>query len=217
MTDWQRLYDSPWHIPALPWVASLLLVVHTIMGGQDPRRRFFAAFAVLIALDAGLTGALAPPMPAALGTFVAVAFVVLGDFRFFYLALAEGTSVQRPVLVATALSFVVPVLSQVLRLVAPDALAGGRALFLAYELAFLGMLGGFVVATGGAVKNGRLLRTLAAFEAVQYGLWATADVLILGGRTIGFGLRIIPNVAYYAGFLWFAYWQLALSRPSGKP
>jgi mono/diheme cytochrome c family protein len=48
-------------------------------------------------------------------------------------------------------------------------------------------------------------------EAVQYALWAVSDCVILAGYPFGFGLRLIPNVIYYAGFLAV----VALTIPDG--
>lgn len=221
MNFWQRAYESAWHIPFVPWCSSFGLLVWLAIGSRassrEPSfRRWLLVFAGLIALDAWLTGPLAPTMRGSAATFFSVAFVILGDFRFFFLVLAAATRTRRPFVVALALSFVVPVGSQALRVLLPAMLGGGRALFLAYEAIFLLILTLFVVFVmrrRNLVTNPRLLRALVAYEAVQYTLWVVADVVILGTRSdVGFALRFIPNLAYYAGYVWFAARQMERSR-----
>jgi hypothetical protein len=52
----------------------------------------------------------------------------------------------------------------------------------------------------------RWVKLLTLFELMQYGLWATADVLILSGVTEpGYLLRVVPNTLYYGAFLPFAW------------
>jgi hypothetical protein len=37
---------------------------------------------------------------------------------------------------------------------------------------------------------------------LYYGLWATADVIVLGiGSDLGFLLRVLPNLLYYGGLI----------------
>jgi hypothetical protein len=49
------------------------------------------------------------------------------------------------------------------------------------------------------------LRTVLAYVAIYYALWATADVIILAGFDLGWALRMLPNQLYYAFFVPFAY------------
>ncbi len=44
-----------------------------------------------------------------------------------------------------------------------------------------------------------------AFVAVQYALWAAADLLILSGEARGFALRLVPNVMYYGAFVGYVF------------
>lgn len=46
---------------------------------------------------------------------------------------------------------------------------------------------------------------LTGFVLGQYALWVAADLLILAGADLGFGLRLLPNALYYAAFLPFVY------------
>jgi hypothetical protein len=43
---------------------------------------------------------------------------------------------------------------------------------------------------------------VSRFVLLYYGLWATADVIILAtGSDLGFALRVVPNVLYYGGLI----------------
>jgi hypothetical protein len=99
----------------------------------------------------------------------------------------------------------------VLPRVFPGAITQPRQTFLLYEALFLALALGLLTlalprvrASGVAAPVHRYLQELTVFEAVQYGLWAAADVAILAGHDAGFGLRLVPNFMYYAGFLPFA-------------
>jgi hypothetical protein len=42
---------------------------------------------------------------------------------------------------------------------------------------------------------------------VYYTLWGTADAVILAtGSDVGFGLRVLPNLLYYGGFVAAVVW-----------
>jgi hypothetical protein len=209
----KSLYDSAWHLPGTAWFATAAFLVVLLGRSGGHHRRLFGALAGLIALDAWLNGPLSPlaGAPPWLGTVVGLAFVLAGDFRFFLLAeRALGgahTSVLRR---AVALTVVVPILSIPLRLAhVPD-----RVLWLSYETAFavLAAVLRFGVfprrAPASAAGHERLAAAtaLASFELVQYGLWATADVLLLAGMEVGWLVRIVPNTLYYAAFVPFAWW-----------
>ena len=111
---------------------------------------------------------------------------------------------------ALGLTLVVPVLSIPLRIAhVPD-----RVQWLAYEVALfaLTLLLRTVVwsrraePVGASPEARRAVRALTSFELLQYGLWATSDVLILAGVEAGWLLRLVPNTLYYAAFVRFAQW-----------
>jgi hypothetical protein len=52
------------------------------------------------------------------------------------------------------------------------------------------------------------LQRCASFVVVYYGLWATSDLLILGGLDAGWLLRAVPNQLYYAVWIPFVYLTL---------
>jgi hypothetical protein len=211
----QALYDSPWHNPALFWLAGALFFV--ALGRRlGPWYAFLLLFGAEILADATLTGGWTP-MPAASpwSTRAAVLFVILGDLRYFWLQeRALGGRFGGGVLArAAGLSLVVPVLSFVVPALAPATFAGGgRPIFLLYEtLLFAWALALWALRYRPGLADHRTgaqaAHELTAFELVQYGSWALADVLILAGVEAGYGLRLLPNTMYYALFLPFVLWR----------
>lgn len=153
-------------------------------------------------------------------------FVLLGDFRvlllvFYLLAVGSRTSTGRPAEIelgtvvgrAAAWTLLVPVTTGAL--VTLGRMAAGplhpQGLWLAYELSFLGLAWWLrcrlvprtVVAAQAPIAA--YLRNVIAYVAIYYGLWATADILIIAGLDLGWGLRIVPNQLYYAFYLPVAY------------
>ncbi len=213
----QAAYESAWHHPGVAWLMALALVV-AVLATRPRLLAFLLGFAIEIALDAYFSAPFAPKLPASLGTAVAVAFVILGDYRYFVVlegALAGGFDKARAWLVALPWAFVVPVASTIARQIAPKTLSDDRTTYLVYELMFFALAIGvraFVLprrAAALADETRRWLSRVTAFEIVQYGLWALADVVILAGASEpGYLLRIAPNVLYYGGFLFFV-WRTA--------
>lgn len=209
MPTFKALYDSPWHHPGAAWIAGALVVA--AIAARRPR---LAALLLLLEIeilaDALFTGALSPIPPAATAsTVLAIAFVILGDLRFFYLLERQRSGRMRALAEAVGWSLLVPVLSAVPRALWPSAFADSRWVFLVYELMFFGVALLALALTRRRHAPGPIrawLTRLCAFELVQYGLWATADVIILAGAPggdAGFGLRFVPNLMYYAGFVPF--------------
>ncbi|MBK8256628.1 MAG: hypothetical protein IPK82_28650 [Polyangiaceae bacterium] len=217
MSTYERLYLSPLHDPIFFWVAVGILVL--LIARRLPfLAGFLVVFAFEIAADALLTGALSPiPKGAWWGTPVSVAFVILGDFRFFLVASVAGKapteSFFHPVKRAVVWAFVVPVVSYLLRSFVPVLAAPMRVTFLTYELLFFALaitMRALILPRTmreSPLEIRRFVAHLTIFEIVQYGLWATADILILTGFDIGFLLRFLPNTMYYALFLPFVFWR----------
>lgn len=211
-------YESAWQQP------NLLGALGLILGGAaawaasrgratDPRQRFLARWTQLFALEAlldcVLTGASSPlgqNTPAM--TVAAVVFVVLGDLRL-YLLLARlsrprwtGVALAEALGAALAPSLVIAALKRL----APWLVANGRHIFLIYELTALIPLAlwGFALLPArlrDAPEDRRWLGGAVAFFAAQYALWASADVGILLGADLAWGLRVVPNAMYYALFV----------------
>jgi hypothetical protein len=200
----ERIYHSSWHHPValvafggatLAYVLARVAAHKTI----DPFFRVWATVCgVEILVDAYLTSDVSPFKSTAL----AVAFVILGDARVYVLLERfrhEGVSPARAVTSGLALGSLVSVLTGPLSRVIP-AMQDTRVLFLVYELCALVQ----VLVWRGVRGRRSWLDAIVGFVAVQYLLWATADVLILAGLDLGYGLRIIPNVLYYGVFVAFA-------------
>lgn len=219
------VYESPWHNPAAFWAVSIGFLAWWMR-----RKAFLTAFVVLflveIVADALFKGGWASPAFAAwpLATPISIAFVILGDFRYFLLveryasrpgARAHDATPGRAWAAAGALSLLVPLLSAAAIRVVPERFAEPRATYLAYEAMFVA-LALFLrffwlprrLAAAPAAVRAWLLR-LTGFELAQYTLWALADVIILSGADAGFALRLLPNAMYYAFFVPF----VALTAP----
>ncbi len=208
-------YESPWHHPAVAWLATLLVLFlsPTLAHLAGLRRRVLVGLQLLAALDALCTGPWSPFSGSpAWNTAASVVFVILGDARFLVLlqdptlsAAHRRRSLGRGLLVATGFSLAAYVASRAL----PASMQSPRYLFLTYELLFLGLLllirRWLPLAEDAQVR--RAQRRLTRFEFLQYGLWVTADLwLLYGGRwaDYGYALRLLPNTLYYAGFAAFA-------------
>lgn len=230
----KALYDSGWHHPFAAYVGLFALVVllaHTRSTSSEtsgPRSERFlfgwaTFFGLVLAADATVTGAWSPlPSSSPLFTPLSIAFVILGDTRFFLLQerfARPEAPLLRVLLVAGLTSLVVPITSALLREAVP-LFAEGRWLFLSYELLALGLvIGLWLVRYRRAVEHEtrRWLGRVTALFAGLYALWATADVLILLDLEIGYLVRIVPNVLYYAVFL-VATFALAPRRdPEDRP
>lgn len=204
----KALYDSGWHHP---FAAYLGLAVLAVLLVRAPRGTFLfrwaALFGVVLAADATITGAWSPlPSSSPLFAPLSIAFVILGDARFFVLqerVARPDASMLRVTIVAALTSLVVPVTSTLLRHSLPLD-SDGRWLFLTYELLAFGWVLGTWRGRYGRRRDPetrRWLGRVTAIFATLYALWATADVLILWGVELGHLLRIAPNVLYYAVFL----------------
>jgi hypothetical protein len=207
---WKQLYDSPWWLPILPTVATILLLVVVAVRREvlPTRARAFAVcFGVAIAVDAWCAGAWSPLRGAA-ATASSVLFVWLGDFRYFFAQrLLAGERARSAAQGAAALAWMVPIACQlVVRLPFPHA--PPRVLFLVYELGLL------AVVSWDARRSGRSPE-LARFELVQYAAWALADVLLLSGFEPAYALRVVANLVYYVAFVPFATVLLARA-PSAR-
>lgn len=226
MSSFERIYASPFHDPIAFWLAGLVFVL--ILASRLP---FLAGLLVFftfeIAADALFTGALSPiPKGASWGTPVSVAFVILGDFRYFLLVerfTREGRTLPRVFVAAAAWAFVVPVTSFALRSATPSLAAPVRVTFLTYEILFfaLALVLRFAVlgrrAAGAPPEVRRWLSEVTVFEIVQYGLWAAADIVILSGLPVGFLLRLVPNAMYYAFFLPFVLLRAPAALRAWRP
>lgn len=239
LSVFDRVYDSAWHHPVMCWVGAVVVVAWLLKQRAGRARpaagNFLWWFALLwqveIALDALCSGAW-PPLPSdsRVAEVLAVVFVSLGDMRYFQLvehfAPRSGPPGRggRALLWAIAWSWLIPALSGLLRLALPGLFAERRVIYLVYEVLFLLLMGGFARwllprrlpgVSAQQVQLRRWLQRVTALVAVQYGLWALADVIILCGARSGLLLRLLPNFIYYVAFVPLAYlWAPRVPGPS---
>lgn len=216
----EGVYASGFHNPGLFWLAAFALIV--VLATRLPfLYGYLVVFAFEIAADALASGALSPvPKDAAYGTPLGIAFVILGDLRYFLLFFryGRGGPLGPLALRVVGFSFLVPVCSALAGALVPALGSPLRVTFLTYELMFfvlaLGLRGGLARGAFSAQppEIRRFLARITGFEIVQYGLWALADIVILQGIDAGYLLRLAPNTMYYALFLPFVLWAAPSSE-----
>lgn len=213
--NWQHLYDSGWHHPGVAWVGVSLATLLLLKAKPGAHRTVMLVMTALTATDALFTGAASPlPKDSWLVTPVSIFFVIAGDLRLWLLVeRARSSSWLRAAAVAVPLAFVVPVLQGVATRVWPETFVEPRRIYLVYEVLMLVLL---VVVLAWRQPVGATRRLVTLF-LVQYGLWATCDVLLLSGLEWPLGLRLVPNALYYAVFPVAAAAWLAEPRRATDP
>jgi hypothetical protein len=180
---------------------------------------FVDGYAIVFAVETILDPIIGGPLMRALGladsgaaTAVMVGFVLLGDFRVYFLlfgliALGAGRRWSTATGTAIGWTVLVPMVAYAVTSVLHAAVAGldPNTIWLVYELLFSGValaLRAHLVSTSGPSLRPALrayLRAVLLYAAAYYGLWAVADGLIqLGGVDAGWLLRMLPNQLYYA-------------------
>lgn len=220
---WQQVYDSPWHQPRLVGALTALtlaaLARWKLTAGRA-RAPFLTAWTALCGslaiTDATVTATDSPLLPehAGLVGTLAIAFVLLGDARVYALVEHEASaspSRSRRVFEGLAWGALVSVLMAPLARTVPVFQRNPRTLFLTYELlALTQALAWRQVRLPRASSRVspdvmRWLREVTGLVAVQYALWALADVVILWVHPVGFLLRVVPNVLYYGLFVGYVF------------
>jgi hypothetical protein len=216
--SWEAFYKSDaqgvWSLVVLPTAFLVWLAVR----GKDRDapvepaaagfvRAWAVVFAVVALVDPIATGLLGWPL---------LPFVLLGDYRVLALALVvmqPGRARASALAEAAAWTLVVPAIAWSLYR-ARSAAAGPlpeSVLWLLYEVAFFLLAVVFaawlVRRRVGLVRTGarRYVRAVLALVAGYYALWATSDVLTIGGRDWGWALRVVPNQLYYGVLVPAAY------------
>jgi hypothetical protein len=206
----QAFYDSPLQHPWLLWLAAAAAMAVVLTRTRLPQstRRYCIGLGLLSLADGWLTsnsvlgiGALS----GAASSVVPLFFVLVGDLRFLVVATSGGPGgtlrpTGRTLGVALVLTLIVPVSSQVIVGLLPDALSGNRTLFLVYELSFA-LLVIALLRWHTNVRGTAWVRSVARFVLLYYLLWATADILILLLGDLGYLLRVLPNLLYYGGLI----------------
>lgn len=211
-----ELYDSLLQHPMLLWVAAIVgLLLALSRCGLTPAVRWFCVALTSISLfDAWLTTDDVPgigSLTGAAASLVPLAFVLIGDFRYFFFiesARSDGSlAVSASGLArACAWTLVVPLGSQlVVSLLGSD---DPRVLFLVYEVLFVLLSAGIAARYLPQHSDAlRWTRRVTVFIIAYYGLWAVSDAIILRtGADWGFLLRMLPNVLYYGGLVPMIAW-----------
>ncbi len=207
----ETFYNGPIQHPVFLWIAAgLALGLCLSRQGLHPSMRGYCALLGLLSiLDAWLTSAHIfglGALPPSLASIAPLFFVLAGDFRYLLVVgagTADGRLELRPrnVLSALALTVVVPLLTQIVLRALPETMSGARVMFLIYELSFTGLTLALLRWHPSARSRG-WIRSLSWFVVLYYGLWAAADLLILGtGSDLGHLLRMLPNLLYYGGLV----------------
>jgi hypothetical protein len=201
---------------ALLPVPALFLVYLALGGGKQalrsglPDARFVVVYGVVFASQTILDPLSAVAgrwldVPVAVSTGLSFLFVWLGDFRVFAVVFPLDRR-SRPWLRACAWACLVPAFDLLLyfglvRRVWPEV--PGQVLWLIHEAAFLAVA--LWLRSRVAGRHVRFLRSALVYVAAYYGLWASADLLILSGLDLGWGLRVVPNQLYYAFWVPFLH------------
>jgi hypothetical protein len=222
----EAFYQSPLQHPILLWLAAGLAGwwCAARQALRPSVHRYGLALTALSLTDAWLTSKHIYGVGALTGapaTFVPLFFVLAGDFRYLLLlglATADGDLrwSGRAVSAAVALTLVVPILSQSIIAILPAAQSGARVLYFVYEVAFFGLTAALLAWHPG-VRAAPWLRPVSRFVLLYYGLWASADALLLvTGSDLGFALRVVPNVLYYGGLIAMIGWAAATASPVAR-
>lgn len=182
-------------------------------------KKYLVIFSLTTLADILVAGKILPLGDERLRTPLEYIFVLVGDLRYILLLsfllyaqkpLAELRAfrltgdVLRPTLIFTLFP---TLLVSALNFAKPGLLDAARHRFLAYELIFfsLTLLWIYVVLPQKNIpeKEAGFLRRASLPVFVFYGLWSLSDILILNGIEAGHALRIVPNLTYYCGFLWW--------------
>jgi hypothetical protein len=227
--SWRAFYQSDlqgvWSLLPVPAAFFFYLLFSRrarALAASSAEARFVRGWALLFAvetlLDPLVGSQLVPRLgaPPALATAVMLAFVLLGDFRVYWLLFAVALrDVRRGARLAAAVTPAVPLLAY-----ASDRLiegfahdATGQRLWLIHELMFTGVAlwlwGAWLPRRVGDAATLRFLRRVCAYVIAYYVLWAACDALWLAASLdVAWLLRALPNQLYYAffvPFVWLVY------------
>jgi hypothetical protein len=227
--SWRALYQSDlqslWSLLPVPAAFLLYLLLAPRareVGEASSEARFLRGWAVLFSAETMLDPIVGGPLlrtlgaPPLVGTAVVLAFVLLGDFRVYWLVLAFALrDARRGAWLAAAATPVVPLLAytsdHVWERLAPDPT--GQRLWLIHELLFTGvsiwLWARWLPGRSLDPLTLRFLRRVCGYVTLYYALWAGCDALWLAtSADAAWLLRAVPNQLYYAlfvPFVWLAY------------
>jgi hypothetical protein len=225
--DWQAFYGADWQFPfgvmAVPFAFLVYRAIarerreDALDAGLAPFVSLWVTLFTLVALlDPLATGPLARALGSRAESLLGFTFVLLGDFRVYWLALrfrAPAQTGARAAREALALSLPAPAIAGLASL----ALGTGQAMWLTHELVSLALA--FALARLAAPVDPRraaFVRSALGFFAAHYALWAAADVLILAGVDAGWAVRLVPNQLYYGFLVPFVWSRFFAARASDE-
>lgn len=198
--------------------ANVALFVYVLLR-RPALKTYLIIFSLTTLADILVAGKIVPLGDERLRTPLEYIFVLVGDLRYIlllaFLLYGQKTltelkafrltgDVLRPTLIFTLFP---TLLVSAINFARPGLLLFPRQKFLAYELIFftLTLLWIYVVLPQKNIpeKEAGFLRRASLPVFVFYGLWSLSDILILSGIEAGYALRIVPNLTYYCGFLWW--------------
>lgn len=207
---WLKVY------PAI--AANVALFIYLLLR-RPALKTYLLIFSFTTLMDILVAGKILPLPSEQTRTVLEYIFVLIGDMRYILLlafllygqkTLAELRTfrltgdVLRPTLIFTLFP---TLLVSALNFAKPELLQIPRHKFLSYEIIFftLTLLWIYVVLPQKNIsdKEAGFLRRASLPVFVFYGLWSVSDILILRGVEAGYALRIVPNLTYYCGFLWW--------------
>jgi hypothetical protein len=228
--SWRAFYQSDlqsvWSLLPVPalFLAYLLLSPRARAGDDSFETRFLWRWAVLFSIETMLDPLVGGPLLRGLGapppvvTGVVLVFVLLGDFRVYWLLFAFALrDAGRGARLAAAATPVVALLAWtsdgIWDRLAPDASA--QRLWLIHELLFTGVAlwlrTRWLPARVLDPVRLRFLRRVCSYVILYYALWAACDALWMAASLdVAWLLRTVPNQLYYAFFVPFVW--LAWSR-----
>jgi hypothetical protein len=212
--SWHDFYYGAWQHPFALQVAPFAFLVWRAVapppgpGARPDAAAFVRVWCTLFALETLVDPVATGPLAAALGgggvgTALGLIFVLVGDFRIWWLVFGLGAP-RAGLLPALAPTAAVPVAAWL----ATQALGAAfgplpaQALWLAHESAFLA-LASFLARR----QRDPFARAVLAYAVVYYALWAASDVLILAGVDAGWLIRCVPNQLYYGLTVPFVWWR----------
>ncbi len=216
----ESFYNSAWNHPGAAWASAFIMLLVVLR-----RLPFFWAFVIgalaLTSADAMITGGFSRlsvetstvrMLNVDIVPILSFFFVLFGDWRLYlFTERFSGTHGPAVWLRSGAIAIIPSFLVFVIGKVWVDAFAQSRVLYLTYEVIFI-VLALLYYATvlrarlsGLGTDTARWLKIVFGFFLVGYAGWAISDIIILSGQEWGHGLRIVPNLMYYAGIIPLVY------------
>lgn len=213
--------DQSYWFKTLPAIISNLALILFVVFRRPALSRYLLLFGFTTVVDILVASHIIPLGSDSAQVTIEYLFVLIGDLRFILLLayflyaglvanelrrFALPGSVLKPAFIFTLFP---TILVAAVGFAKPQLMNEARHKFLAYELIFFGLtfLWIFVVLPQKSLtaQASRFVKATAIPVFLFYGLWSLADILILNGVTEGYAIRIVPNLLYYCGFLWWVH------------